>query len=289
MLTYVKLLLTAVFWGGTFIAGRVVAQDAGPFSAAFARFAMASVLLLGLTWQAEGRLPPLKKQHLLPIALLGMTGIFAYNFFFFTGMKLIAAGRASTIVATNPIFITLLSALLFKEKLKPLKVAGILLSVGGAIMVISRGDPRQVLRGGLGWGELFIFGCVLSWVIYSLVGKALMAELSPLTAVAYSSLAGAAALLVPAYLEGAVQDFGHYSNLSWLGLAYLALFGTVLGFRWYYEGIKRIGPARASIFINFVPISAVILAFLLLREPITVSLLSGAVLVSSGVYLTNSA
>jgi drug/metabolite transporter (DMT)-like permease len=288
MLTYVKLLLTAVFWGGTFIAGRVVAQDAGPFSAAFARFAMASVLLLGLTWQAEGRLPPLKKQHLLPIALLGMTGIFAYNFFFFTGMKLIAAGRASTIVATNPIFITLLSALLFKEKLKPLKVAGILLSVGGAIMVISRGDPRQVLRGGLGWGELFIFGCVLSWVIYSLVGKALMAELSPLTAVAYSSLAGAAALLVPAYLEGAVQDFSHYSNLSWLGLAYLALFGTVLGFRWYYEGIKRIGPARASIFINFVPISAVILAFLLLREPITLSLLSGAVLVSSGVYLTNS-
>jgi drug/metabolite transporter (DMT)-like permease len=288
MLTYVKLLLTALFWGGTFIAGRVVAQDAGPFSAAFARFAMASVLLLGLTWQAEGRLPPIKKQHLLPIALLGMTGIFAYNFFFFTGMKLIAAGRASTIVATNPIFITLLSALLFKEKLRPLKVAGILLSVGGAIMVISRGDPRQVLRGGLGWGELFIFGCVLSWVIYSLVGKALMAELSPLTAVAYSSLAGAAALLVPAYLEGAVQDFSHYSNLSWLGLAYLALFGTVLGFRWYYEGIKRIGPARASIFINFVPISAVILAFLLLREPITVSLLSGAVLVSSGVYLTNS-
>ena len=289
MLTYVKLLLTALFWGGTFIAGRVVAQDAGPFSAAFARFAMASVLLLGLTWQAEGRLPPLKKQHLLPIALLGMTGIFAYNFFFFTGMKLIAAGRASTIVATNPIFITLLSALLFKEKLRLLKVAGILLSVGGAVMVISRGDPRQVLRGGLGWGELFIFGCVLSWVAYSLVGKALMAELSPLTAVAYSSLAGAAALLVPAYLEGAVQDFSHYSNLSWLGLVYLAIFGTVLGFRWYYEGIKRIGPARASIFINFVPISAVILAFLLLREPITLSLLSGAVLVSSGVYLTNSA
>jgi drug/metabolite transporter (DMT)-like permease len=288
MLTYVKLLLTALFWGGTFIAGRVVAQDAGPFSAAFARFAMASVLLLGLTWQAEGRLPPLKKQHLLPIALLGMTGIFAYNFFFFTGMKLIAAGRASTIVATNPIFITLLSALLFKEKLKPLKAAGILLSVGGAIMVISRGDPRQILRGGLGWGELFIFGCVLSWVAYSLVGKALMAELSPLTAVAYSSLAGAAALLVPAYLEGAARDFSHYSGTSWLGLAYLAVFGTVLGFRWYYEGIKRIGPARASIFINFVPISAVILAFLLLREPITSSLLGGAVLVSSGVYLTNS-
>jgi drug/metabolite transporter (DMT)-like permease len=250
---------------------------------------MASVLLLGLTWQAEGRLPPLKKKHLLPIVLLGMTGIFAYNFFFFNGMKLIAAGRASTIVATNPILVTLLSALLFKEKLRPVKAAGILISVGGAVLVISRGDPRQVLNGGLGWGELFIFGCVLSWVTYSLVGKALMAELSPLTAVTYSSAAGALALLVPAYLEGAKQDFSHYSSSSWLGLVYLAVFGTVLGFRWYYEGIKRIGPTQASIFINFVPISAVILAFLLLREAVTPSLVTGVVLVSSGVYLTNSA
>ena len=60
----------------------------------------------------------------------------------------------------------------------------------------------------------------------------------------------------------------------------------MLGFVWYYEGIKRIGAVRAGLFINFVPISAVLLAFLILDEPLTVSLLIGAVLVSSGVYLT---
>jgi drug/metabolite transporter (DMT)-like permease len=73
-----------------------------------------------------------------------------------------------------------------------------------------------------------------------------------------------------------------------LGLFYLGFFGTVLGFVWYYEGIKKIGPTKAGLFINVVPLSAVVLAFFLLNEPLTLSLLIGAVLVSSGIYLTNT-
>jgi drug/metabolite transporter (DMT)-like permease len=61
----------------------------------------------------------------------------------------------------------------------------------------------------------------------------------------------------------------------------------VLGFVWFYEGINQIGPTRAGLFINFVPISAILLAFLILGEPLTLSLLFGTLLVSTGVYLTN--
>jgi len=61
----------------------------------------------------------------------------------------------------------------------------------------------------------------------------------------------------------------------------------VVGFVWYYEGIKQIGPTKASLFINFVPVSAVILAFMILDEPITLSLFIGTILVCAGVYLTN--
>jgi len=289
MFTYVKLLLMAVFWGGTFIAGRVIARDVQPFSAAFARFVFASALLLVLTWRVEGGVPSIKRRHIMPIILLGMTGVFSYNVFFFKGLQTISAGRASVIVASNPIFITLLSALFFKERLTPIKVTGILISVTGAVVVISRGDPSQVLTGSLGWGELFIFGCVLSWVTYSLIGKVVMAELTPLIAVTYSAVVGMLALLLPAYLEGVTRNFANYSALSWLGLLYLALFGTVLAFQWYYQGIRDLGPTKASIFINFVPISGVVLAFLTLGEPLTPSLLLGTILVSSGVYITNTA
>jgi len=85
---YIKLLLTAVFWGGTFIAGRVVAKDVGPYSAAFLRFAIASVFLLLLTWKAEGKLPMPMRRQILPVILLGMTGVFSYNVFFLKGLKL---------------------------------------------------------------------------------------------------------------------------------------------------------------------------------------------------------
>lgn len=288
VIIYIKLLVTAIFWGGTFIAGRVVAQDVAPFSAAFLRFAIASIFLLFITYKVENRLPRVRKGQVIPLLLLGMTGVFSYNVFFFKGLKIIHAGRASVIIASNPVFIAFFASYLFKEKLSLAKFAGIIISVTGAVVVISRGNPLEIFEGSAGLGEVFIFFCVMSWVAYSLIGKAVMKDLSPLVSVAYSSVVGAIGLSIPAYLEGILQHFSHYTKMEWLGIFYLGFFGTVLGFVWYYEGIRAIGATKASQFINFVPISGVLLAFFLLAEPITPSLVVGTLMVCTGVYLTNS-
>ena len=97
---------------------------------------------------------------------------------------------------------------------------------------------------------------------------------------------GTVCLFPAAVIEGLFESPA-YSWEAWASIFYLGYFGTVLGFVWYYEGIKRIGPARAGLFINFVPIWAVLMAYVILNEPMTISLLLGAVLVSSGVYLTS--
>jgi drug/metabolite transporter (DMT)-like permease len=287
MKIYLKLLLTAIFWGGTFVAGRLVARNVGPYSIAFLRFTIASVLLLLLTWRIEGGLPKLKKSQIMPVILLGITGIFIYNIMFFKGLKIIEAGRALLIIATCPIIITICSAFFLKEKINLIKGLGIIISVCGAIIVISKGNISRIFEGGLGLGELYIFCCVLSWVAYSLIGKTVMKGLSPLTSVSYSATVGAVALLVPALFEGLVENIAGQSVRDWLCISYLGIFGTVVGFVWYYQGVERIGPTKAGLFINFVPISAILCAFFILREPITLSLAGGAVLVISGVYLTN--
>jgi drug/metabolite transporter (DMT)-like permease len=284
---YIKLFLTALFWGGTFIAGRQVARDLGPFSIAFLRFAMASLLLLSLTRIKEGRFPRVDLRQALLVILLGLTGVFAYNSLFFKGLSLIEAGRAALIVATCPAFIAIASALFLRERLALIQAIGIPLSILGAVVVIAKGDRRQIVAGGVGLGELCILGCVLNWAAYSLLGKVALRRLSPLASVSYSSLAGAIALAFPAFYEGLTRTIHHASLLDWTSIAYLAVCGTVLGFVWFYEGVKLIGTTRAGLFINFVPISAVILAFFMLREPITWSLVLGAALVLSGVYLTN--
>jgi drug/metabolite transporter (DMT)-like permease len=94
-------------------------------------------------------------------------------------------------------------------------------------------------------------------------------------------------LAVPAALENPAAHLARASWIDWAAIAYLAVCGTVLGFVWFYEGVQRIGTTRAGLFINFVPISAVLLAALILREPMTWSLVIGAALVLSGVWLTN--
>ena len=286
--TYLKLLFMALFWGGTFVAGRSLAGKVGPLSAAFLRFAMASVFLTAIAWKKEERLPVPRGRQLISILLLGLTGISLYNFFFFSGLHHIEAGRAAVIIANNPIILALLSAVVFKEKLTPQKSLGILLSVSGAVVVVAKGHPLSLFDEGAGVGEMLIAGAVFSWVAYSMIGKVVMANLSPLLSVTYSVIAGTVMLALPAGVEGVFFNMFSYGPWQWLALFYLAFFGTALGFVFYYEGIKTIGPTRAALFINFVPVSAVLSGWVILGEALTLSLLAGLVLVSSGVYLTNT-
>ena len=285
--TYLRLFLVAFFWGGTFVAGRSLVDTVPPVAAAFIRFAIASLLLLAITWQRE-RLPRLSRRQLVVITALGASGILAYNLFFFNGLALIAAGRASLIIALNPVFITLADRLLHKEPLPSRRVIGILLSLGGAMIVITQGQPLSIFDTGIGRGELLIFGCVLSWSLYSIIGKTAMRGLSPLVTVCYSAVAGTLLLLVVALVDGSLVGALAYPPSAWLALSYLGVFGTVIGFLWYFQGIQSIGPSRAAVFINFVPVNGVLLATLILGEPLTLSLLSGGALVISGSYLANA-
>jgi drug/metabolite transporter (DMT)-like permease len=287
MLVYVKLVLTAVFWGGTFIAARVVTRGIDAYSVAFLRFLTASILLLAVSVKIEGRPARVKLRHILPLFVLGLTGVFAYNVFFFKGLKIVEAGRAALIVATCPVFIAAFSAVFLKDRLTFLKISGILISLAGAVIVITRGDFTRLAGGSFGVGELYILGCVMCWVVYSLVGKSVMKELSPLTAVAYSAVVGTALLFFPAVYNGLFERIAGASFVEWICVGYLAVFGTVVGFVWYYEGVRKIGAVRAGLFINLVPVSGVALGFLILNEPVSFSLAVGGALIIAGVCLTN--
>lgn len=287
---YLKLVLTAVVWGGTFVAGRIASREADPFSASFIRFVIASVFLVIFTVRSEGitdQRALLAPGKLILLLLLGLTGIFAYNLFFFAGLETVTAGRASIINATNPAFIALFSALLFKEKLGVIRAAGVIVSFAGAAVVISRGSLTALLQGRLGIGELYILGCVASWVCYSLLGKKAMKKVSPLVAVTCACIMGTVCLLVPALFDGLLSEIGNYSASVWMAIFYLGFCGTSLAYTWYYEGILAIGPTRAGVFINLVPICSVILGFFLLHETIDSSLILGAILTLTGVYITN--
>lgn len=285
---YTLLILTAFFWGGTFVAGKLLAGQVPPVSSSFLRFFIAAIALVLILF-VNRSLPPLPPQQYWPkILLLGFTGVFSYNILFFTGLEQISAGRAALIIATTPLIITLVSSLVYREKLTFIKIAGIFLSLVGALFVISNGDLNLLFSGGFGQGELAIIGCVLSWTAYTIFGRSVLVGMSPLSSVLYSTVAGAAMLLLPAILEGLPGLLHEISLASWGALAFLGIFGTALGFTWYYRGINTIGASRAGIFINMVPVFGLLLSWLILGETFKPSVITGGLLVLAGVILANS-
>jgi len=244
-------------------------------------------MLSAILLYREGRLPRLDRTQAAGMALLGLTGVLGYNLFFFNGLKTVEAGRAALIIASNPVFIAIFSYLLFGERFSITRVLGILVSVSGAMLVISRGDPQQLLQGRIGAGELYLVGCVFCWVAYTLIGKRVLVGMTPLTAVTYSCIAGTLMLLVPALLHGLPRAVADLNPVSAGSLLYLSLLGTVLGFVWFYRGVDEIGPTRAGMFINLVPVSGVTLGILLLGEQPDGSLLLGGALVIGGLLLAN--
>lgn len=285
--TYCSLVFTMLLWGGTFIAGRILAGSVTPVDSAFLRFFIASTALVPLVLITEKKLPFPPVKCWIPLLLLGMTGIFAYNLCFFYGLQHITAGRAALLIASTPLAITLFAAAFLKEKLTLLKLCGVFCCLCGAILVISNGHPGRLLGGGFGPGEKALLGCVASWTAYSLIGRQVLKTMTPLTSVCYSSIIGTILLAIPAIQQGSLFQLGNISGVGWASLGYLGIGGTAMGFSLYYQAIYRIGAARAGVFINLVPVFSVLLSWLLLGEAVKPIVILGGLLILGGVSLTN--
>jgi drug/metabolite transporter (DMT)-like permease len=289
-LVYVKLVFVTLFWGGTFIAGRILAQEMPLMTAATGRFVVAVTLLLLVAWKFEGGLPRLNRSQVVATAALGLTGIFLYNVCFFAALARMPAGRTALFVALNPIVTALAASVLFRERLGAVKWLGIGIALTGAAIIITRGDLIGVLHDisqSIGVGEILMFCAISSWAAYTLIGRSVLKGLTPIAATTYAALWGLAFLASGAAFEFSSIDWSVFGWQVWASIFYLGAFGTVIGFVWYYEGVKAIGPSRTAVFNNLVPAFGIVLASLLLGETILVSMVVGGVLAVIGVTLTN--
>jgi drug/metabolite transporter (DMT)-like permease len=287
---YLKLALVAIFWSGTFVAGRVLAHALPHLVAAAARFTVAVALLLVVAWRVEGGLPRLTRSQVLATAALGLTGIFLYNMCFFGALGRIPAGRAALFIALNPVVTAIAAAAIFGERLGRVKWIGAALAFLGVAIVITRGDPAGALHDisqSFGLGELLMFCAISSWAAYTLIGRHALKGLTPIAATTYAAIWGWLFLVVASSPDLPHVEWARLGWHIWAAIGYLGAFGTVIGFVWYYEGVKAIGPSRAAMFNNLVPVSGMALAALFLGEPILASMVVGGLLAISGVMLAN--
>lgn len=282
-MTYLKLVLVAAMWGGTFIATRIVSQSMGSFTGASLRYLVALLFMLPLMYMRDKNSFRITRKQFYYFALLGSTGIFAYSYFFFNGMRMVEASHASLIVAINPVLVLMLSSLLGKEKLNGIRVLGLLLSLAGTTVVISRGHPLELFSM-FTWGDAFLLGCPVSWAFYTYFAKDVLHTASPVQTSTWATIMGFIMLLVMVPFEPMPAPFG---ITIWIALFYLGFCGSLLGLIWYYEGVKKLGPVKTSAFNNLIPVFALLFSVLILGETLHSYTLMGAILVIGGVFLIN--
>ncbi|MBH5328216.1 DMT family transporter [Eikenella sp. S3360] len=286
---YLKLLGMAVLWGASWPMGRMLGQSLPPLTGGALRFLLASVLLLGWLF-ARSRLATLavlSARQWLGLAAAAAFGVCGYAVFFMLGLQQMPAGKAAVVVAVNPVLTLLLAAWLFGERLNLKILAGMLLAVGGAVTAVTQGHPSAVLTGGIKAGEWLIFGCVVCWAAYTLIGRAVLRGIDALTVTAATSLIGALMLsAVALFAEGLpFAAIAAMDARGWAALAGLAVGATVLAYAWYFEGVKTLGAGSAAAYITLVPIFGMLCSAWFLGEALHISLVAGCAAAVGGMAL----
>jgi drug/metabolite transporter (DMT)-like permease len=284
---YARLIAVPAIWGGTFVAGKHVVAVLSPVMGSFARYVVACVALLVAAFVLEGGLPQLTRRQWIGTFVLGMFGVFAYNLFFMAALERLPGSRAALIIALNPAITIAVSALVLKEHLSARRWAGVAIALFGVWIVISHGDIASIASAGIGAGELFMFGAVTSWALYTILGRKVLGGLTPLAATNYAALWGTLLLA-----GAAAPEFGSITTTQFDGvmvgsLLYLGIGGTALAFVWYYMSVKKLGTAVTSIFNNLVPVFGVAISVLALGEELLVSMLVGGAIAIVGVMMVS--
>lgn len=279
------MLLVPLFWGGSFSTAEHVITEIPPLVAATIRFALAGLLLLLLvTVRSEWNLQGLKTNW-KGLVIISLTGIFGYNALFFVALHYTSAINGSLIIATMPLFVSLGAILFFKEAWNGKLGISLALSFIGVVLVITKGSLERLASLSFNEGDLLFIGALLCGVVYSLVGKKAVKDVSPVFATAVMTLLGSIFLGFSSISEGGWEMVPEMSLQGWMEMAYMVVCGTLIGYIIFNLGVHQIGASKASIYLNLTPIVTSLLSVWLYGASMTWSLFVGLLFVLAGVCL----
>ncbi len=280
-LIYILMTMSAIFWSGAFIAGKVSVLYFTPVQATYYRFLFASILIFIILVIREPENIRLNLKQISMAMTLGLVGMVGYHLLFFEALKYTSAANASMIAAMNPMLTALFSSILISERLSVRKILLLAFAFVGVILTITNWDLDVIVNLKFNIGDIIMMFAVTCWAIYAILVKKFMPSFSPLQLSTYSFIS-CVLLLTPLYLS---QGFMHIKSAgpsAWASVGYMAIFPTVIGYLIQQISIKKIGASSTSIFINLVPIFSIILAVLLLGESMNMQkFISGAIIIFS--------
>ena len=268
----------AFIWAGSFIAVKIAVKEVDPVTLAFLRFAIASPLMAAAVFLFNKDAKIKKLNHIPYIVIIALTGVTLLYILQFYGIKYTKASNAGVLINMNVLFIAILSVIFLKEKMNSMKFAGIIMGFAGAAIIVS---PTFSIN--LNMGNILILLSAFSWAVYSIVGKKLLEEYDAITITTYAFIIGTLAFIPFLHFPARI------SLKSWTCILYLAILCSVFGYVAWYKALEKMEASKVAIYLNLIPLFSIILAFFILKEVITLSIIAGAILIMIGIYLTEKA
>lgn len=281
---YVLLLLTALFWGGNAVAGKLAVGHVSPMFLTMTRWGLAAVLLGAIGWPRLQRDWTVVRKHLPFLVGLGMMGFTLFNVALYSALTFTTAINASIEQAGMPMVIFAANFLFFRIKVAFAQVVGFLLSLLGIALTASHGDFATLLALDMNFGDGLMLIAVLVYSAYTVAlrfkpdihWQSLMIMLT----------ASAFATSIPfAAWEYATGRFIAPDPMGWALTVYIVLFPSLIAQIFYIRGVELIGANRAGLFINMVPIFGTILSVLIIGEDFQLYHAIAFALVLGGIWL----
>jgi len=277
---YLRILAAAVIWGSIGVAGRIAFRaGVSPLETAFFRAAIAFLTIAAAVAASNRSLLRVRRGDLRLFAAFGVVSIAAFFFVYLYAISRTSVATAAILLYTAPVWVIVLSRILFHESLSPGKVLAVVLAVTGCVLVVRGYDPRSLrlnlpgVFAGLASG--FTYG------MYSIFGKTALRRYSPLTTLVYALGVGALVLGGAAWAAGAIS--AAHPAAGWGAVVYLSLVTTLLAQWLYLSGLGQVEAGRASLVATFEPVVAAILGYVALGERLEGWQILGGFLVLSAV------
>lgn len=288
-LAYAFLLVTAMSWAASSVAGRAAAGNVPPYTLSFIRWAAAFLVFLPFGAKPLWRQRQTLYRHFPLMMAFSLFGVVGFTVPYYIGLQYTPAVNASLLNGLGPVMILALAYLMLGVKVTPAQGVGIVLAIVGSVAIVLRGEFSTLLALQINIGDMLVMVSFFSWSMYTVMLNWRPGGLDQSSfLVALCGLASA--MMLPMYIWELVQGKTFEAttgNLAIIG--YAALFPSAIAYVCWNAAVKRLGASRASVTQYLIPVFGVLLAVLLLGENVRWFHLFGIACIFTGVYLASAA
>lgn len=280
-------LLATALWSGNFVVASGLSDSIQPFSLSFYRWLVATIVFTPFAFRSVKRDWATIRVHFPYLLLTALLGVSIFNTLIYFAGQTTTAVNLSLIALTFPIFILLISAIVYKERITSVRILGIIIVLMGVLLINSKGNPAGLLNLRFNAGDSLMLLAAFTFAIHSILIKNKPKKIS-IISLQYTTFFMGMIILLPFYLYSKDSIIGFEPEFSVIGaLLYIGIFSSLISFVSWNKAIDKIGASSAGMIYYLMPLFSGLVAWVLLDEKLKYYHLISGIMIVTGILISN--